>query len=263
MPFDLFAWWNAIYAFPLALVLVTLAVTSLISLVGGAFTGGETETEVETGVDADVDADVEVEVEADLDADFDTDVDLDGDVDAADLDGDGEISPVEQATAVARGHGGETGPLVSGLLALGVGRAPFGMLLQLLVILWGVIGLALHQAFAVAGPVALLWSIPVTLFLSVLVTRGFAQLFGRFVKQFETSAVRREKIVGRSGTVVYPVTHEEGTVTVRDEAGTLHRVRARTAHGALETGQQIVIVGYDPDSRLYQVDDASAFVDRP
>ena len=44
--------------------------------------------------------------------------------------------------------------------------------------------------------------------------------------------------------------------------GTLHRVRARSAHGRLESGQQIIVLGYDPEKNLYEVDDASTFVDR-
>lgn len=252
MRFDPFAWWNAVYTLPLAFVLVVLTLTSLASLVGGAFGGQEAEAETEVEADAEIEADVEVdaEVEADVEAD-------------ADLDGDGHVSTVEHATAIARGHGGESSPLVSGLVLLGVGRAPFMLLMQLLLLLWGVVGIGLHQAFAAAGPAALAWSVPITLVVSLAGTRGFAQVFGRYIKQFETSAVRRDQIVGRSGRVVYPVTTDEGTVSVRDGSGTLHRVRARSQHGMLDSGQQIIIVGYDPESRVYQVDDASAFVDRP
>ena len=107
-----------------------------------------------------------------------------------------------------------------------------------------------------------MWSIPVTLLVSVLGTRSFAQVFGRFFKQFETSAAKRSHIVGRTGTVVFPVNTEEGTISIRDNSGTLHRVRARTHNGALDSGQRIVVIGYDPDSRIYQVDEAESFVDR-
>ena len=70
------------------------------------------------------------------------------------------------------------------------------------------------------------------------------------------------QLVGRVGKVVYPVTGEEGTVNIRDQHGTLHRVRARTEHGKLESGQEIIVLGYDPGRNLYQIDDASSFVDR-
>jgi hypothetical protein len=59
------------------------------------------------------------------------------------------------------------------------------------------------------------------------------------------------------------VSPEAGTVSVRDQHGTLHRVRARSTDGELDSGRQIIIVGYDPGGKVYQVDDASTFVDRP
>lgn len=260
---DLFAWWNAIYVLPLAFVLVVLTITSVVSLVGGAF-GELAQHDAEAGVEHDVDSDLDLDADVDVDADLDVHVESDHDLDA-DLDGDGHISAVEHATAGVRGHvpDGGHGIFVSGLMALGVGRAPVMMLFQVLILLWGLIGLSLHAVANAAGPLALAWSIPVTLVLSLLGTRGFAQVFGRFFKQFETSAVRRDQMVGRTGTVVYPVTEGAGTVSVRDRSGTLHRIRARTRQGELDSGQAVVVIGYDPQSHLYQVDDASAFVDRP
>jgi hypothetical protein len=62
--------------------------------------------------------------------------------------------------------------------------------------------------------------------------------------------------------VVYAVSRDEGTVSVTDEHGTLHRVRARTDRGRLDSGQEIIIVGYDPSTRLYEVDDVKAFLER-
>lgn len=248
---NLFDWWNAVYLIPLAFVLLVLTITSVISMVGGALESDQ-DVDVEHDVEVDVDADAEVDVEADVDHDIDADHN-------------GHVSVVEHAAAAARGDlpHGDHGFLVSGLLLLGVGRAPAMMVFQVLILLWGLIGLTLHAAASVAGPLALLWSIPVSFVLSVLGTRGFAQLFGHFFKQVETSAVKREQIVGRVGKVVYPVTEEEGTISVRDLSGTLHRVRARSRHGELDSGREIIVVGYDPQSRIYQVDDASHFVDRP
>jgi membrane protein implicated in regulation of membrane protease activity len=244
MSLEPFAWWNAVYTIPLAFVLVFLTITSLMSLVGGAF-------------DA---ADHNVEVDADTDVDLDAHVDVDSELD---LDADGHISSVEHATGLAHGQpGADHGLFISALVALGVGRAPLVMLLQILLLMWGVIGFSLHQAAGVREPSALLWSLPTTFVLSVLLTRGIAQAFSRFYNPFETAAVKRHQIVGKTGTVVYPVDAEQGTVNVRDEFGTLHRVRARTQHGELDSGKQIIVIGYDPDQKLYQVDDASTFVDR-
>jgi len=251
----LFEWWNAVYTLPLAAVLVLLILTSLISLAGGAL--GQL-SEADGGVEADHDADLHL----DADTDVDGDLEVDGDVD---LDGDGDGDVVDRAIAASHGHPSpEAGPgfLISALVTLGVGRAPLVMVLQVLVLFWGFLGLTLHQTLRVDSPAALLWSAPVTLVLSVLATRTFAGAFGRVFKGFETSAVRRHQIVGRTGRVVYTVSHDAGTVTVRDEHGTLHRVRARTEHQRLESGREIIILGYDPKTQVYQVDDVAAFVDR-
>lgn len=231
----LLAWWNAIYTLPLAVVLVFLSVTSVVSLAGGAFGGSDHDAEVDADHDVDVDHDVEV--------DHDVDSDVEGDVDG---DGDHDFHDVVTGT----------------LVALGAGRMPLVMLLQVLLLFWGLTGTLLHQAAGVMGPGALLWSIPVSLVVSAVGTRGIAQAFGRFLRKVETRAVAQSGIVGRSGRVVYAVTRDEGTVTVTDEHGTLHRVRARTDQGRLDSGQEIVIIGYDPSTRLYEVDDAKAFLDR-
>lgn len=240
----LLAWWNAIYTLPLAVVFVFLSVTSVISLAGGAF--GEA-SDQEAEVDADHDVDVEHDVDVDHDADLDHDADTAPHV-IGDFDGDGDHDF----------HDVFTGALV----ALGAGRMPLVMLLQVLLLFWGLTGTLLHQAAGAAGPAALLWSVPVSLVVSAVGTRGIAQAFGRFLRKVETRAVAQSGIVGRSGRVVYAVTPDEGTVSVRDEHGTLHRVRARTEQGRLDSGQEIVIIGYDPSTRLYEVDDRKAFLER-
>jgi membrane protein implicated in regulation of membrane protease activity len=237
---SIFRWWNAIYSLPLAFVLLFLAITSLVSLAGdlfGALTHGGGESAVAP----------RAHTEADHDLDVDTDLDVEHDLHA-----DGHAHDQEH----------DTSALVAALGFLGVGRAPLVLVLQMLLLFWGMIGVLLHRAVGAAGPAALLWSLPVTFVASVLLTRGFAGLFGRFLKPIETSVMRSDQLVGCTGRVVYPVTEEEGTIHIRDLHGTLHRVRARSHHGRLESGQEIIILGYDPARRVYHVDDASAFVDR-
>jgi len=238
MAFDWFAWWNAIYTVPLAVVVVFLAVTSLVSVVGG----GLGDHDASAGHDA---HDVGPDVGHDVGHEHDVHVGHDG----------------QDHGHEAHGHHG--GLLIAALAGLGAGKAPLALVLQVLFLLWGVIGVGLHQYFVGAGPFALLWSLPITLVASALGTRAFASLFGRYFKQYETAAVSRHEIVGKMGTVVYSVGEEAGTVNVRDEHGTLHRVRARSRHGDLDSGRQVIVVGYDPEHRVYQVDDAATFVDRP
>lgn len=245
----LFHWWNAVYSVPLAFVLLFLTVSSVVGLVGGMFEGV---AHSHGNADADVDADVDV--------DFDADVDLDTDVD---LDAEPDVATHAQHADGRHGHHHEgPGPFLTLLVFIGVGKAPFMLTIQVLLLLWGLIGIGLHQVTPAAGPLTLLWSVPVTLALSLLGTRGFASLFARMFRSFELPGVKRNDLVGRTGQVVYSVTAEEGTVHVRDPHGALQRIRARCPHGSLEPGRQIIVLGYDPQRSLYEVDDASEFVDR-
>jgi len=246
----LFQWWNAVYSVPLAFVLLFLTVSSIVGLVGGMF-DGVAHGHSHGHADADVDADVDV--------DFDADVDLDTDVD---LDAEPDLSTDHAHSHDGRHHHGGPGPFVTLLVFIGVGKAPFILTVQVLLLLWGLIGTGLHQVTAAAGPLSLLWSVPLTLLLSLLGTRAFATLFARTFRSFELPGVKRSDLVGRTGQVVYSVTADEGTVHVRDPQGALQRIRARCPHGALEPGRQIIVLGYDPQRSLYEVDDASEFVDR-
>lgn len=235
----LFRWWNAIYSIPLAVVLVFLTVTSVVSLVGGAIESASHDQAGDVDVDADVDADVDVDVDADVDADV-------------------EGHPAHH------GHGHHHGPGlgVAFLAFIGVGKAPFLLTFQILLLLWGLIGLGMHQALRAAGPFALAWSIPTTAVLSLVGTRVFTALFARAFRDFELEAVKRNDLVGRTGQVVYSVNDEEGTIHVRDREGGLQRVRARSSQGPFAPGTQVIVLGYDPERSVYEVDDSSGFVDR-
>jgi membrane protein implicated in regulation of membrane protease activity len=247
----LFQWWNAVYSVPLAFVLLFLTVSSVVGLVGGMFEGiahghGHADSDLDADVDVDLDADVDVDVDADLDLDAEPDV---------------PTHAHSGSGAHAHRHA-DAGPFLTMLAFIGVGKAPFMLTVQVLLLLWGLIGIGLHQLTAAAGPLALLWSVPVTLTLSLVGTRAFATAFARTFRSFELPGVKRNDLVGRTGQVVYSVNAEEGTVHVRDPHGALQRIRARCAHGCLEPGRQIIVLGYDPQQSLYEVDDVTEFVDR-
>ena len=257
----LFLWWNAIYAVPLGIVLILLLVTGMISLAGGGFGHDHS-----GGVNGSHGADAGH---------------LHGSHEAGA--GDAHVSHGADAGAGQGSHGataphpdfnggvhaGRDGhpdhewegiqPLLS---LLGAGRAPLLLILQVLVICWGATGLLLHDWANAAGPLALLWSVPVSGLAALCVARGMAEIFGRVFPQDESSALQRDQLVGRIGTVVYTVTESSGTVNVRDEYGTLHRLRAHTPEGALATGREVIVVGYDPGANVYVVDDSTTFVGR-
>ncbi len=128
----LLTWWNAIYTLPLAVVLVFLMVTSLVSLAGGTFgEGGSHDADAHHDGDHGGDHEGAVDHGADGDSDHDLDADADGHDGGRHHVGDSVVTPA--------------------LVALGAGRMPLLMLLQVLLLFWGLTGTLLHQAVGVTG----------------------------------------------------------------------------------------------------------------
>ncbi len=223
---QLFEWWNAVYALPLALVLVLLVVTGILSLAGGVFGDSDTEHHHETQDGS--------EIESDADTEMEHDREIHGGDHSADH-GAGGLAEVLAATF------------------FGAHSIPVFLMLQIWLLLWGLIGLSLHRIAGATGPATLIWSVPVTLISSLAVARSLAVLARRWFHPYETSAVRRDQIVGRHGKVVFAVTDSEGTIHARDEHGTLHRIRARSSGERLEAGEEVVILGVEGGSGVYQV----------
>jgi membrane protein implicated in regulation of membrane protease activity len=249
---DLFHWWNAIYSVPLLFALIYLGVSLLLGTLAGDH-DAEHDAHAEADAHADVHADAGVDHDAAVDADADHDLEAGHDV----AHGAGHA---DAHHGHPHHHGGDS-PLLDVLAFLGVGRAPLGLVLQIFMVVWGVVGLSIHSMVGAGSPLWLALSAPLSLVLSAVATRGLAFAFGKVVRK-ETYALARSEFVGTTGRVVFPVTAEEGTIHFRDRHGTLHRVRARSQHERLESGQEVVILGYDPAQNVYQVDDAVAFVRR-
>lgn len=232
----LFAWWNAIYTVPLAVALIVAAVTALVGMAGGVLgdSSGEHGGHEHGGHDHGGHDHGEHCVGSDT-----GDGDAEGDSDAH--------------------GGGHDSPIGAVLLFLGVGRAPLTVVLQVLLIAWGLAGVGLHRWAGANGPLALVWSVPTSLVISVVVTRGVAWVFIRVFPREESTVVGKSEIVGRTGSVVFTVTGSEGTVNVRDAGGTLHRLRARTEGGPIAGGEAILVTSYDPATDRYEVERAEIF----
>jgi hypothetical protein len=53
---------------------------------------------------------------------------------------------------------------------------------------------------------------------------------------------------------VHQVSAASGTLHVRDATGSIHRLPYRTVQGLLAPGQEVVIVSYDTDQRIFWVE---------
>ncbi|MBI3911965.1 MAG: DUF1449 family protein [Armatimonadetes bacterium] len=239
---DLFQWWNAIYAVPLLVAILYMAAVHLAGALesAGDALGGHSGDAAHGGTDAadtgHTGGDAPGHHEADHGEHY---------VDMADPWHDGVLTWHDLAAV------------------LGIGRAPITFIIQIFLLIWGGTGLMLNVLLSggLDRPPVVALTLPLAFVIATLVTRTVAVTIGRFVR-FETSATRRGDLIGRTGKVVYPVTAEEGTVHVRDEYGTLHRVRARTKHEPLDSGREVVMVDYDLEQNIYWVDDAIQFIHR-
>jgi hypothetical protein len=218
----LLSWSNLIFLAPLAVALIYLL---LYTLTGIEF--GDT--------DADADADVDAHVDADADADGDADTDHD---------------------AETPGHGSFNAMALSWL---GVGKVPLSLVLLVLLLTWGVAGLAtsvvMRDLGAPAGVATARVAVPIALAVSLGLTRTLVLLIARFMPLNETSAKPWRALVGSEGTALFPVSESFGMAAVRDESGDLHQVACKTAPGVepIPKGATLKLVAYRAAERTFFV----------
>ena len=216
---------NLIFIVPLLLALVYLGLYT--------FSGW-------TFGDADVDADVDHDVEHDVDHDVDHDVEHDADHDHA----------------VGGGNG-------SGVLAVlsffGLGRVPLSVLLMILLMSWGVIGFAANsyarENLPALAPHPWVLSVPLAAAGSLLFTKLFAGLVGRYLPTNETYARRRHELLGSVGETVLPTDKTFGMVAVRDNRGELfqHACRLEAGDRTIPKGTKVKLVAYNANERMFYV----------
>ncbi|MEM1418793.1 MAG: hypothetical protein AAGH15_28115 [Myxococcota bacterium] len=176
------------------------------------------------------------------------DADLDMDVDA-DLDA--------EAEADAEGDA-EGGLAATALSALGVGKAPLGVLLMSACFLFGLSGLAADLVLELLLGESAAWlplSAIVATAAALFGTGATGRAFGRLVPTRETYASRKTDLLGREGRALLPTDARYGVATVLDAGGAHLRVRCRTldTDPPLAAGEALVVADYDEDDDTYLV----------
>jgi membrane protein implicated in regulation of membrane protease activity len=169
-----------------------------------------------------------------------------GDLDAEALGGDADDSPL-----------GEAGRHL--LVFLGAGRVPLTMILGSLMLGWGLFGLGANEFLRpVLGAPArfIVPSLAVAALGSLLTAKLFAEFAARVMPKDETYAIKRDALLGLTGSVVYPVSETAGRVHVRDRHRTLHQAAARVVPGqpTIPKGTPIIVATLDPDHRYLIVE---------
>jgi membrane protein implicated in regulation of membrane protease activity len=141
----------------------------------------------------------------------------------ADADGDFE------AGAEAGGFLGEA------LSVLGIGKVPLSIVIACVSLLWAILGLS-----AVV---------------TVLGTRSVARLVSRLLPAVETYHATPFELWGETGTALYSITEQGGTVRLRDRFSNLRDLDCRLAAGEepIAAGAEVRLEEYDPQRDLYYV----------
>ncbi|HEV2293476.1 MAG TPA: hypothetical protein VGR35_06440 [Tepidisphaeraceae bacterium] len=239
----LLSWWNLIFIVPFGLAMVYLGLYTMTGL------GGDN--------DADADADADAEAHGDLG--HDTDADGDHGVHSAEM---------HHGHAAAHGHEHEQGHASAAqrepsmhetlLNLVGVGRAPLGIVLMILLMSWGFIGFSINQIVRPIVPadwMVALASLPLAAFGSVAVTGGIARLVARLLPTTTTTAHRRRELCGCVGEAMYEITSNFGMVAVRDRDGNHYQLPCRVSadRGPIAKGEPVLLVRYDPATKMYDV----------
>ena len=213
----LLGWNNLIFIVPLGLALAYLFAYAL-----SGWTFGD--------ADVDFDADADVDVEADLDADADVYAEHETHVARPDIDADSDV--------------GHTHGLLNALTWLGVGVVPLSIVLMVLLLTFGLVGFATNQLLRDAMGMNGVWvALPLAVLFGFGITSGVSQLIARYMPMNESSARPMTALVGSRGTVVFAVSADGGTVSVRDPGGDRYQVAARSSQ-PIAAGSEVVLVDY-------------------
>jgi membrane protein implicated in regulation of membrane protease activity len=188
---------------------------------------------------------------ADADADVDVDADVDSDVGIG-HDGIEHVHDFE--------HGEHDSGIIKALSILGVGKVPMSIVLALLMLSFGALGLTANIIFAamkIPPNVYFIFSFSGATVLSLLITAKTTSLFAKFAPPIETVVTSPYDVVGRTGTSVYKINDQHGTVHAYDARGDLRRVKARTAPGkTIEANREVILEEYDREDDCYIVSES-------
>lgn len=252
----LLSWWNLIFIVPFGLAVVYLGLYTMTGIDGDA--GSHADSDAAADADAHLDADAEVHADADAHLDADAHIEAGHD-----------LHHVEHAGTHGHGHGHshypavhKAVPLHTAILAfIGVGRAPVGLVLMILLMTWGCIGFIANNVARPLVPadwMVALGSLPLAALGSVLVTSGIARLVGRYLPSTETSAHKRRDLCGLVGEALYPITPQFGMAVVRDRHGNRFQVACRAGGTAndeatIAKGEPVLLVRFDEADQTFTV----------
>jgi membrane protein implicated in regulation of membrane protease activity len=171
----------------------------------------------------------------DLDLDVDTDFDVDLDMDVG----------VSNAPAWAVGLGW-----------MGFGKAPFTVLIEVMLASFGCTGLFVtavaHDIYPGLDRLSLFVAIPLAAVVAVFVTKTVGALIYKYLPPSASTAKTPGSYVGESATAVVRLTPDAGEVKVDGEHQPVF-LKART-NETVPQGSEVVLVGFDTATHVYRAE---------
>jgi hypothetical protein len=146
-----------------------------------------------------------------------------------------------------------------------VGRAPFMIVLEVLLLGFGVVGVTGVSALATSGGMrgwpAIALTFPVALIGGAFLAKVVGGLIAKHLPTFESKGTTSRSLVGTTAEVASAeVTAEGGRASARDAQGDLYTVFCRLAPGlpAAKRGERVLLVAYAPEEDRYTVKPVAA-----
>jgi len=140
---------------------------------------------------------------------------------------------------------------------LGIGKVPLMLVLSIFCLIWGATGVAANQIFAVVlrTPALYVWpSMACAFLISYASTSALSQLISRMLPQLETYGTEEELLVGRIARAAYDLGASPGSAFLLDDQQNRIQVRCRTHDGSvIPRGAELLLLEYDPPSRIFTV----------
>jgi hypothetical protein len=133
--------------------------------------------------------------------------------------------------------------------------------------IWGASGIAANQIFSriLRVPGLYIWpSLACALVITFTITRGVTRAVARAVPQLETYGTNEVLLVGCTARTAYQFNDKPGSAFLVDDQQNRVQVRCRSYDGSvIPRGAEVVLLEYDPESRIFTVAPMELEKDRP
>ena len=177
-------------------------------------------------------------------------------VDCDDASGDstvGDVTDHNGTTGNGDGHNGHS-MFQQALSLLGVGKVPLSIVIMLSNLSFGIVGITSNVLLGSSG-LRLLASLAIAFGAMILITASCAKMMSRIVPSFESRTVSQRDLLGIQACLILPASPTSGLAHVRDQFGTLHQIRCRTAHGEIPDGCDVMAYDYDEKESVYLIEE--------